>query len=229
MKKATLALLAGAVISLSGCATSSLIEKDGHTYTKKVKQTLVSDQVLAFGKPALALPNIPQDAVVIVGMKQSYVLTEGGRRFETLLTRLDPRYITLQNSLDFYSAQNDGRFTGKLSFKYTRIKNEITNNDINFFLQNGVKECSSSSDKELGTQGFCFDIPLSGMVYPAVSNQNSLKALSKAYPVTIYTEKEEQSYQAGSNNPLETLVLLPFAVAFDVATLPFQAINKIFD
>ena len=67
------------------------------------------------------------------------------------------------------------------------------------------------------------------MVYPAVSNQNSLKALSKAYPVTIYTEKEEQSYQAGSNNPLETLVLLPFAVAFDVATLPFQAINKIFD
>ncbi len=229
MKKATLALLAGAVISLSGCATHSLLENSGGTYTQKVKQTLVSDQVLAFGKPAIKLPNIPHDAVVIVGQKHSYVLTEGGGRFESLMTRLDPRYITLQNSLDFYSAKNDGTFTGNLSFKYTRVKSDVSTSDVNFFLQNGVKECTSASDKALDAQSYCFNVPLSGMVYPAVSNQNSLKALSRAYPVTIYTEKEQQAYQQGSNNPLETVVLLPFAVAFDVVTLPFQALNKIFD
>lgn len=30
-------------------------------------------------------------------------------------------------------------------------------------------------------------------------------------------------------NPLEKLVLLPFAVAIDVVSLPFQAAEKIFD
>ena len=159
MKKATLALLAGAVISLSGCATSSLIEKDGHTYTKKVKQTLVSDQVLAFGKPALALPNIPQDAVVIVGMKQSYVLTEGGRRFETLLTRLDPRYITLQNSLDFYSAKMTADLRANCPLNTLVLKTKLPITTSISFYKMASKNVAAAVIKSLALKVFALTFP----------------------------------------------------------------------
>lgn len=229
LSKVVLAVAIG-MFALSGCATKSLLEKDsGGNYTKTVKKTLVNDHVLAFGKPSVKLPNLPNDAIVIVGQKHSYVLTQGGAKFEALLTRLDPRNITLTEALNFYSANNDGSFTGHLSFKYTKLKEDVRKSDLDFFLQNGVQDCTNNSDKALGAQSFCFKIALSGLSYPAVSNQASLKTLSKAYPVTIYTTEEQAAYRRGDSDPIEKLVLFPFAVAFDVVTLPFQAIGKIFD
>lgn len=215
---------------LSGCATTALMEKDsGGSYTTTQKKVLVNDVVVAFGKPSLQLPNLPADAIVIVGQRNSYVLTEGGGKFNTLLTRLDPRYISLTKGLDFYSANNDGSFTGELAFKYTKLKSQVSNEELNFFLQNGVKECTDHSTRELGAQSYCFNIPLKGLSYPAVTNQSSLRALSKAYPVTIYTNEQTTAYRQGESNPVEKLVLFPFAVAFDVVTLPFQIIGEIFD
>ena len=228
--KSTLLALIVSSLTLSGCATHTLLSKDsGGIETKQVKKTLVNDSVLAFGKPSMRLPNLPTDAVVIVGQKHSYVLTEGGGRFERLVTRLDPKYIKLTKPLDFYSANNDGTFTGTLSFKYTKLKDEVSNHEKNFFLQNGVQECSDYSEQKLNAQSFCFEIPLKGVSYPAVTNQASLQALSRSYPVTIYTHEQQQSYRHGNSDPVQKLVLLPFAVAFDVVTLPFQALNKIFD
>lgn len=231
MKKlSALCLTALSVIALSGCATSTLIKKDtGSTHTKTIKQTLIEDKVVAFAKPALKISGMPNDAVVIVGQKNSYVLTQGGHKFETLMTHLDPHYISLTAPLDFYSAHNDGKFTGTLSFKYTQRKDNVSNQELDFFLKHQVKDCTSHSDKELGAKGYCFNIELQGAVYPAVSNQASLKALSRLYPVSIYTETQQSVYQYGDTNPVQKLVLLPFAVAFDVVTLPFQALNKIFD
>lgn len=215
---------------LSGCATSALLKKDsGGTYTTTQKRVLTNDVVVAFGKPSLKLPNIPSDAVVIVGQRNSYVLVEGGTRFNNLITRLDPRHISLTKGLDFYSANNDGSFTGELAFKYTKLKAEVTNEELNFFLQNGVKECTNHSESNLGAQSYCFDIPLKGHTYPAVSNQSSLKALSKAYPVTIYTNEQTTAYREGQSSSVEKLVLFPFAAAFDVVTLPLQIIGQIFD
>lgn len=223
-----LALGLTSLAALSGCATSSLIHKDSKPVVTTQTITLVEDSVLAFGKPSLKLPNLPNDAVVIVGQKHSYVLTQGGGRFQTLLTRLDPRHITLTKPLKFYSANNDGSFTGELAFKYTKLQSEVGKDEINFFLQNGVTECTNSSDRTLGAQSFCFKIDLAGLSYPAVANQSSLQALSQAYPVSIYTTKEEVSYRHGKN-AAQKLVLFPFAVAFDVVTLPFQALGKILD
>lgn len=225
-----LALTLATTLTLSGCATNALIEKDsGYTKTETVNKVLVNDYVLAFGKPNLPLPNLPSDALVIVGQKHSYVLTQGGHQFQTLLTHLDPTYIKVIKPLNFYSASNDGSFTGILSLKYTCLKDDIKKSDLDLFLQNNVADCTSSSDISLNAQSFCFDIDLKGLSYPAVNNQAQLKTLSKAYPVSIYTTQTITNHQAGKNNPIETLVLFPFAVAFDVVTLPFQAIGKIFD
>ena len=214
---------------LAGCATSKLINKGHETSSRTTKVTLVEDSVIAFGKPAQSLQGIPQHSIVIAGQKNSYILTEGAAQFITLINKLEPNNIQITKSLSFYSANNDGRFSGKLPLSYVKLTEDISKKDLEFFIANGAEECSTSSDKRMSAQRFCFNINLSGVVFPAANNLSSLKALSKPYQVTIYTEKKE-SYTTKSNlNPLEKLVLLPFAVAIDVVALPFVAAEKIFD
>ena len=214
---------------LAGCATTTLISKGGKTSSRTTKVTLVEDNVIAFGKPAQTLQGIPQHSLVIAGQKNSYILTEGGVQFATLINKLEPENIQITKSLNFYSANNDGRFSGKLPLSYVKLTEDISKKDLEFFIANGAEECSTSSDKRMSAQRFCFNINLSGVVFPVANNLSSLKALSKPYQVAIYTEKKE-SYTTKSNlNPFEKLVLLPFAVAIDVVALPFVAAEKIFD
>lgn len=215
--------------SFTGCTTKNLITKDYKTHTRTNKVTLIEDQVVAFGKPAQNLPNLPADSLVIAGQQKSYILTQGGSQFISLIGKLDPKNIQVTRDLSFYSEKNDGHFTGILPLSYVKLKEDITKRDKEFFIENGAKECSSSSDERMSAQRFCFEIKLAGVVYPAANNLKSLKALSKPYQVSIYTQQQE-SYKSKSNmNPLEKLVLLPFAVAIDVVTLPFQVANKLFD
>ena len=217
-------------ILLSGCATSTLIKKDSKkTYSHSVNVTLIEDQVVAFGQPAKPLPNLPTHSLVIAGQQKSYVLTQGGTQFLRLIGKLEPQNIQITRELSFYSEKNDGNFIGTLPLSYVKLREDISKADLEFFIENGAKECSTSSDDRMKAQRFCFDIQLAGVVYPIANNLSSLKALSKPYQIKIYT-KQEESYQSKSGmNPFEKLVLLPFAVAIDVVSLPFQAAEKIFD
>ena len=221
---------AGIIATLfTGCATKTLMTKDNKTYTRSNKVTLVEDQVVAFGKPAQTLNTLPANSLVIAGQKNSYILTQGGAQFVTLITKLDPKNIQMTKELSFYSEKNDGHFTGTLPLSYVKLKEDISKKDLEFFIENGAKECSTYSDERMKAQRFCFDIALAGVVYPAANNLASLKALSKPYQVSIYTYQEESYKSKSGLNPFEKLVLLPFAVAIDVVSLPFQAADKIFD
>jgi len=219
----TLISLCAITVLATGCATSTLIKKDNRSYTRTTKVTLVEDNVVAFGRPAPNATNLPKDSIVIAGQQKSYILTQGGTQFVTLISKLDPKNIQITRDLNFYSEKNDGHFSGTLPLSY------LSKKDLEFFIENGAKECSTSSDERMQAQRFCFDIKLAGVVYPAANNLSSLKALSKPYQVTIYTQKEESYKSKSGLNPLEKLVLLPFAVAIDVVSLPFQAADKIFD
>ena len=228
LTKTAIAIAAAGTL-LSGCATKTLISKDNRSYTRTSKVTLVEDSVIAFGKPAQAVANLPKDSLVIAGQKNSYILTQGGAQFVTLISKLDPKNIQMTKELTFYSENNDGHFSGTLPLSYIKLQEDISKKDLEFFIENGAEECSSSSDKRMNAQRFCFNLKLDGVVYPAASNLTSLKALSKPYQVNIYTHKEESYKSKSGMNPLEKLVLLPFAVAIDVISLPFQAAEKIFD
>ena len=216
-------------ILLSGCATKTLITKDHKTYNRTTKVTLVEDNVVAFGRPSQLSANLPKDSIVIAGQKNSYVLIQGGAQFFTLISKLDPKNIQITRDLSFYSEKNDGHFSGTLPLSYVKLKEDLSKKDLAFFIENGARECSSSSDERMQAQRFCFDLKLAGVVYPVANNLTSLKALSKSYQVTIYTNKQESYQSKSSLNPFEKLVLLPFAVAIDVVSLPFQAADKIFD
>ena len=79
----------------------------------------------------------------------------------------------------------------------------------------------------MNVQSFCFEIPLQGLIYPVARNLGSLRPLSKSYPIEIYTQTEKTEYH--SHDVGKKIVLFPFAIAFDVITLPLQAIAEIFD
>lgn len=221
----------------TGCATKSLLEKDGYktsTRERTIQVPLITDTVVAFAKPARTINGLPQDSVVIAGQQNSYVLTQGGANFIHVISQLDPKHIKINQKLLFLSAKNDGHFAGNVELQYVKLKSELSNKELNFFIEQAARECSEYNDTKMDAQRFCFKFNLAGVVYPAANNLNTLQSnmtqLSKPYQVSIYTEKKE-AYQTSSNgtNPLEKLVLLPFAVAIDVITLPFQAAERIFD
>lgn len=221
-----------AILFASGCATSELLEP-GHqtTRTTPTKQILVEDQLVAFGRPAQALPNMPASSVVIVGEKNSYVLSQGGVEMVNILTNLTPKNIQVDSDMTFYSPNNDGYFQGEMKMSYAKLRDEFKRSDYQFFLQNGGKECTNASDERIGAQRFCFNVPIKGGVYPAVSNlsliQSKYNALTKPYPVVIYTQYNSQKTTRSDKNAGEKLVLLPFALAFDVVTFPFQLLDAI--
>lgn len=218
------------MVALSGCATNSLLEGGSKVTTQTSRQVLSQDQIVAFGRPAQALPNMPNATMVIVGEKSSYVLTEGGSQMVNLLTRLDPKNIQVNNVMSFDVPNNDGYFQGQMKMSYAKLKDEFGRADYQFFLQNGGQDCSSASDLRINAQRFCFDVPVKGAIYPAVSNlsliQSKYRPLSKPYTVTFYGQTQQSQTTRTGPNSAEKLILLPFALAFDVVTLPFQLLDS---
>lgn len=226
----TLASTLAISLLTTGCATSELLSSNSQVSTKTTNQTLVEDQVVAFGKPSTKLPNMPSNSIVIVGEKNSYVLSDGGTDLVKLLTTLDPKNINVDKELRFYSPKNDGYFSGTMELSYAKLKDEFKRSDLKFFLQENGKECTTTSDRKIGAQRFCFSIPIKGGVFPQVSNidlvQSKYQSLTKPYSVSLYTTNTSTTVVKESNsNPAQKLVLLPFALAFDVITLPLQILD----
>lgn len=230
----TRAVVSGAALATllasSGCATSSLLENNNQVTTKTSSNVLSEDQIVAFGRPAQALPKMPNATMVIVGEKNSYVLTQGGTEMVSLLTNLTPKNIQVDNEMKFYVPNNDGYFQGEMKLSYAKLKDEFKRSDYQFFLQNNGKECTSASDQRINAQRFCFSVPVKGAIYPQVSNlsliQSNYRALSKPYMVSFYTQTQQNQVSRNGPNSAQKLVLLPFALAFDVITFPFQLLEQ---
>ena len=228
-------LLTGAalatLLAISGCATSSLLESGNQVVTSQsTKNILSEDQIVAFGRPAQALPKMPNATMVIVGEKNSYVLTQGGTEMVSLLTNLTPKNIQVDNEMNFYVPNNDGYFQGEMKLSYAKLKDEFKRSDYQFFLQNNGKECTSASDQRINAQRFCFSVPVKGAIYPQVSNlsliQSNYRPLTKPYMVSFYIQTQQNQVTRSGANSAQKLVLLPFALAFDVITFPFQLLEQ---
>lgn len=219
-----------ALLASSGCATNSLLEGDKHVSTKTMKTILSEDQIIAFGRPAQALPKMPNATMVIVGEKNSYVLSQGGTEMVSLLSNLTSKNIQVDNDMSFYVPNNDGYFQGEMKLSYVKLKDEFKRTDYQFFLQNKGRECTSASDRRINAQRFCFSVPVKGAIYPQVTNlsliQSNYRALSKPYTVSFYTQTEQSQVTRSGKSGVEKLVLLPFALAFDVITFPFQLLDN---
>ena len=138
-------------LSCMGCATSTLMRDTGRNYEKTVRETLLQDTVVAFAQPAKPIRDMPNDNVVIVGQQYSYVLTNGGKNFVTVLSRLNPKNIKVSRGLDFYSEKNDVSFEEifeKITIAVDKIsevaKKEIKNyEDDKVYIHRGLYEILS--------------------------------------------------------------------------------------
>ena len=218
------------LLASSGCATSSLLESNSRASTQTTKTILSEDQIVAFGRPAQALPKTPNATMVIVGEKNSYVLTQGGTEMVSLLSNLTPKNIQVDNDMSFDVPNNDGYFQGEMKLSYAKLKDEFKRSDYQFFLQNNGRDCTSASDQRIDAQRFCFSVPVKGAIYPQVSNlsmiQSNYRALSKPYTVSFYTQTQQDQINRSGTNAAQKLILLPFALAFDVVTFPFQLLDN---
>ncbi len=229
------ALITGSLAALlvsSGCATSSLLDDNRVTTTSSSAKSILSqDQIIAFGRPATVLPKMPTASMVIVGEKNSYVLNQGGTEMVNLLTNLTAKNIQVENDMAFEVPNNDGYFQGQMKLSYAKLKDEFDRSDYQFFLQNGGKECSSASDIRINAQRFCFTVPVKGAIYPQVSNlsmiQSKYRPLSKPYTVTFYGQSQQTQTTNSGTTAAGKLVLLPFALAFDVVTFPIQLLDSL--
>ena len=231
MKTALLSTSVIAILAISGCATSALLEGGNRVTTSSVNTVLSQDQIIAFGRPAQALPKMPSATMVIVGEKNSYVLNQGGSEMVNLLTTLSPKNIKVENDMSFDVPNNDGYFQGEMRLSYAKLKDEFNRSDYQFFLQNGGQDCTSASDSRINAQRFCFVVPVKGAIYPQVSNismiQSKYRPLSKPYTVTFNGKAQQTQVNRSGANSAEKLVLLPFALAFDVVTFPLQLLDSI--
>lgn len=220
-----------ALLASSGCATSSLLDDNRVTTSKSVRSVLSQDQIIAFGRPATVLPKMPTASMVIVGEKNSYVLSQGGTEMVNLLTNLTAKNIKVENDMAFEVPNNDGYFQGQMKLSYAKLKDEFNRSDYQFFLQNGGQECSSASDLRINAQRFCFTVPVQGAIYPQVSNlsmiQSKYRPLSKPYTVTFYGQSQQTQTTNTGTTTAGKLVLLPFALAFDVVTFPIQLLDSL--
>jgi len=230
VKTVVLGAALSALLASSGCATSSLLESNSRVSTQTTKTILSEDQIVAFGRPAQALPKTPNATMVIVGEKNSYVLTQGGTEMVSLLSNLTPKNIQVDNDMSFYVPNNDGYFQGEMKLSYAKLKDEFKRSDYQFFLQNNGRDCTSASDQRIDAQRFCFSVPVKGAIYPQVSNlsmiQSNYRALSKPYTVSFYTQTQQDQINRSGTNAAQKLILLPFALAFDVVTFPFQLLDN---
>lgn len=234
IKIAFMSTSVAAILAMSGCATSSLLDSGSDVSTTTTsKQILSEDQIVAFGRPAQILPKTPNATMVIVGEKSSYVLTQGGSEMINLLTNLTAKNLQVDNNLSFDVSNNEGYFQGQMKLSYIKLKDEFARSDYQFFLQNGGQDCSSDSDLRINAQRFCFTVPVKGAIYPQVTNlgviQSKYQAFSKPYTVTFYGQTQQTQTSRRGANSAQKLVLLPFALAFDVITLPIQLLDSIAD
>ena len=234
IKIAFMSTSVAAMLAVTGCATSSLLDSGSDVSTTTTsKQILSEDQIVAFGRPAQILPKTPNATMVIVGEKSSYVLTQGGTEMINLLTNLTAKNLQVDNNLSFDVPNNEGYFQGQMKLSYIKLKDEFARSDYQFFLQNGGQDCSSDSDLRINAQRFCFTVPVKGAIYPQVTNlgviQSKYQAFSKPYTVTFYGQTQQTQTSRRGANSAQKLVLLPFALAFDVITLPIQLLDSIAD
>lgn len=222
-------LLSGLV--LTGCSSNRVIGEttrdlftkyeSGHQWT-----TLIEDDVIAFGKPAIALPNEPTDSIIIAGKQYSYVIHKGGAEFVQLLNQLNPQYIQISRDLDFIApAPDSNRFRGQFRFTYAPPNGNLSEKEQALFKQYGIAPCNCIDTQKPHS----FELGLEGTVYPAVSNLRSLQPLSKPYRVKIqYLDYKSAKVQLSTKEKLAHLPLLPFTLTLDAIVLPSKVLGIIY-
>ena len=222
----------GTFIFLTACVTNNQIGELSRDLfqkyeTKYAWRTILEDDVIAFGKPAKAIPNEPIDSIVVAGNKYSYLINNGGADFIQLISQLNPQYIRLHRELEFNSpSPNSTKFSGSFKFYYAPPNGTLSPTERALFNQYGVAPCDCSKAEH---QDHLFNLEIAGTVYPKVANAADLKPLSHPYKIRIQHYEDQSGYvKKSGQEKMAELPLLPLTLTIDIIQLPLKALGFIY-
>lgn len=215
-----LSLSLSIVAFLNGCATA-LLSTTPVTSTVVKQRTIDQDVVRAIGYPTNVGNKL--DGLVLLGDKFTYWITDGDKKIELMAKRLNPKYIEMEDVTTIVVEAD--RFSGRINFVYDKGDTDYSSSEMSDLSKLCTEETRPGKWFGFGQRIHyrCW-IYVSGSLY---SGQNlaaqGISNLSKGRSVRL-TSIEGSGTTVDSRKVVDQLTTLPFAVAFDVLTLPFQAI-----
>ena len=222
--------IASTLISLSACNTLTMHSDPITTIQSQLKQqsklqqasqasVANTEQIIAVGQATPDLLVYHGRYVVMATKNNSYVMDQGGLQFFYLLNQLDSMHLDVPKILNFNSHDKSKRFDGNISMAYVNLKEDLTQKELLFLFENNAQNCSSANDFAVNALRFCFDIPVQGQIYPAVSNIETLRSnlgqFGQSLEIAIHTTstKSEQSKDIEQSNSLAPFHLEAFHFA----------------
>ncbi|NVO00284.1 MAG: hypothetical protein HXX17_13260 [Geobacteraceae bacterium] len=216
---ALLALFSVGLVSYIGCVTSAMTDVAYNDRGESYKELVLSDEILAFGKPDADLAKDREwtNSIALLGKEHTYMVKTGGKElWQIIQLKLDADRISTDagESENLY-LEND-RFNGRLTIRY-----------------DGGNGVSSDELKELNKAGFTADngsnglkyhkgIDIYGQIYPAVQTPDKqIPKLKKTRIIKFYANKT--SYPSVVGKIVKT-PLIVVGVAADVVLLPVYII-----
>lgn len=222
-----IAIAAFAIFTQTGCATILL---GGSAYRPRTAHTLIhEDSVVAIGRGVL--PDNPKESrgLVIVGLKNSYLLTRGADEIAAIASSLDGNFVRVnyRDELNFdfthdhdlvLIASSDG-FYGVIEIGYLNDSNVYSPSELANLKRLGFNREEIPAFLYGTKTIFRKQISLKGSIYQLPASLGELQSKFKTERrIKIYSEHQENSLD------LETVTFLPLAIMFDVATFPLQAL-----
>jgi uncharacterized protein YceK len=208
-----LAILAAATFILNGCATA-YISSQPVTSSKRTNTLFMEDEVIAVAAAKESTVQSTKGDMVLIGKSNTYHITKGNQEIKTLM-ELDPDGLKINRDEPIQLTIHEGKFSGVLNVTYT--KSAYSDVDIGRLVKQGFNRVKLTNSGEYYSTSFRID----GTVYAKVDDVPQT-AFSKGRKVQFYTEKWERTVNA--SQVLNKATDLPFAIIFDVITLPVQAL-----
>jgi len=224
MKKLIFIFTTVALTMLTSCATILVSSEPSSNTSTKIKSSKVvaEDQLYAVGRieNETILKEYPS-SVAMVGRNAIYVLVKGGDRIAEISKILDGARLfsaddkgrKATTEIPFEIGVKNGKFSGGRRFFYDKPKSELTEDETAM-----IKKSPAYS---IGEQGSTFTVDFAGFI-PQVPVELKSEPLSFKIERKVVLRETELEQTTLPN--LEKYMLMPFAIAFDIVTLPLQAV-----
>ncbi len=212
---------------LSGCAATQLLGDAVLPNYQNTTQTVVSDVLIAIGKPTQHIKTY-KAALVLVGNKHSHLIEPNSNNkqlFNRIFSRVDLNnmYINQQNiNAEIKSSCRYRHGCGTVDISFIKDKAKLQKNEENTVKALGF-DCRDTMTKEKSYLACNNTVSVGYTVITQVKNIGSLQHTFKK-PVHL-TVVKKNNVKSTSDKGREVMfyTLSPITIAIDVVTFPIQA------
>ncbi len=206
------------IVLLQGCATTLLLSQPA-TSTKTIQSVFAHDVIRAIGYPKGNSENI--GGLVLLGDNFSYLLTEGDKKIELIVSELNPKYLNMEDETTLVKKGNN--FSGRLNFKYDSNGEEYSAKETNALRSLCNERAEPGKWFGFGQHVFyeC-RVNVSGSLFASEKSTFSESTKIKEGRRVVLVVNEGTKTSVDAEKVADKLLALPVTVVFDLVTLPLQ-------